>query len=546
MRKHAYGSKPWLVIITLYMILITALNGYSIYLLRFITDYGLAREMDKLVDVAIKMLIILALLLILELIGTPLRSLYLSKSMVVMKQAYIDRVLDQDITQVQKEQVNRYLSNLTNDFDRYELKFIKNLMQLIFVGLRFGMSVVLLAMVHWGLVVVAMVLLLVFVKFTSRTSKPVQKTEAKKSASLEAYTDFVNESLQGFEIIKQHQLEAERYEAFHERAVAVQDDNYKVDVKTTQVDALNNLVQTLVMFTLIGGGILVARSTSLSLGSLIVIVSSFGNAMWPLSEFSPLLSQMKGISQVLIDFEKNLTRPVYHRPIRVQDFNELVFDQNDLGYPDEEGSILNGVDLSIKAGEKVLIVGRSGSGKSTLLKTIRQSLVPKKGFIYLNQNDIQNIDPHDYHRLFSTVDQIGFIFNGSVKDNLDLYQAMDPIILEKAMHQVGLESLDLNQKLINNGSNLSGGQRARLMLARALCLDSSIILCDEIFANLEYSIAKSIEKDLLEVEKTLINVSHIIFKESLGRYDRIFIVEEGKVQESHDLSNIWSRMLDEN
>lgn len=84
------------------------------------------------------------------------------------------------------------------------------------------------------------------------------------------------------------------------------------------------------------------------------------------------------------------------------------------------------------------------------------------------------------------------------------------------------------------------------MLARALCLDSSIFLCDEIFANLEYSIAKSIERDLLEVEKTLINVSHIIFKESLGRYDRIFIVEEGKVQESHDLSNIWSRMLDEN
>ena len=144
------------------------------------------------------------------------------------------------------------------------------------------------------------------------------------------------------------------------------------------------------------------------------------------------------------------------------------------------------------------------------------------------------------------MDQIGFIFNGSVKDNLDLYQAMDPIILEKAMHQVGLESLDLNQNLINNGSNLSGGQRARLMLARALCLDSSIILCDEIFANLEYSIAKRIEKDLLEVEKTLINVSHIIFKESLGRYDRIFIVEEGIVQESHDLSNIWSRMLDEN
>lgn len=546
MRKHAYGSKPWLIIITLYMVVITALSGYSIYLLRFITDYGLAKQMDALLDVAIQMLIILGILLVLELIGTPLRSIYLSKSLVLMKQHYIDEVLKQDITQVQKEQVNRYLSNLTNDFDRYEQKFIKNLMQLIYVALRFGMSVVLLAMVHWGLVVVAFVLLVVFVNFTSRTSKPVQKTEAKKSASLEAYTDFVNESLQGFEIIKQHQLETERFNAFHQRAEAVQNDNYTVDVKTTQVDALNNLVQTLVMFVLIGGGILVARSTSLSLGSLIVIVSSFGNAMWPLSEFSPLLSQMKGIQQVLFEFEKNLKRPVYHRPEHVDHFEKLSFDKNDLGYPDEEDAILKAVELSIQAGEKVLIVGRSGSGKSTLLKTIRQSLVPKQGLIYLNDTDIHAIDPHDYHRLFSTVDQIGFIFNGTVKDNLDLYQAMDPKVLEASMHQVGLESLDLNQALFNNGSNLSGGQRARLMLARALCLDSSIILCDEIFANLEYSIAKSIEADLLKLERTVINVSHIIFRDSLEKYDRIFIVEEGIVQESHDLKHIWSRMLDQN
>jgi len=543
MKKVRYGSIPWLVVVTLFMTISVSLNGYSIYLMRFITDYGLEKRIDDMFEIAKIMIVILGINLVINLIYTNLKSVYLNKSLNLMKRQYIDQLLDQDITQLQKDQTSKYLSNLTNDFDRYEDKYLKNLLKMVEMVLHFLMAVVLIATVNIYLVVIAFILLLVFVFLSSKTSKPVQKTEKKKSESLQQYTDFVNETLNGFEIIKQHQLLKNRYEAFYKRAVNVQNDNYSVDVKTTQIDAFNSFVQTFILFGLITSGILYAKSTNVSLGSLIVIVSSFGNIMWPLQEFSPIISQMKGIQQVLHEFVVNLTRPIYQRPYHVTQFEKLQFESCDLGYEDDE-AILKEVDLTINYGEKVLIVGHSGAGKSTILKTIRQSITPKQGVVKLDHINIFEIVPIDYYGLFASVDQIGFIFNGTVRENLSLYQNLEESILVNALQRVGLSQLSLDMKLKNNGSNVSGGQRARLMLARAICLNTDVILCDEIFANLEQSIAHDIEKDLLSLNKTIINVSHIIFKDHLEKYDKIFVVENNGVRLSHDTEEIYARMIE--
>lgn len=543
MKKVSYGSIPWLIVVSLFMTISVSLNGYSIYLMRFITDYGLEKRIDDMFDIARIMIMILGINLVINLIYTNLKSVYLNKSLNLMKRRYIDELLNQDITQLQKDQTSKYLSNLTNDFDRYEDKYLKNLLRMVEMVLHFLMAVVLIATVNVFLVVIAFILLLIFVFLSSKTSKPVQKTEKKKSESLQQYTDFVNETLNGFEIIKQHQLLKNRYDAFFKRAVNVQNDNYSVDVKTTQIDAFNSFVQTFILFGLITSGILYAKSTNVSLGSLIVIVSSFGNIMWPLQEFSPIISQMKGIQQVLNEFVINLTRPIYQRPYHVSQFEKLQFESCDLGYAEDE-AILKEADLTINYGEKVLIVGHSGAGKSTILKTIRQSITPKQGFVKLDNINIFEIVPIDYYGLFASVDQIGFIFNGTVKENLSLYQYLDENILINALQRVGLSQLNLDMRLKNNGSNISGGQRARLMLARAICLNTDVILCDEIFANLEQSIAHDIEKDLLGLNKTIINVSHIIFKDHLNKYDKIFVVENNGVRLSYDTEEIYARMIE--
>jgi ATP-binding cassette, subfamily B, bacterial len=543
MKKLHLGHKGWLLLNIIGMVLMTVFNGINIYLLRIITDYGLNKQLDLMLQTAQWIILLLMLGLVVDLVGTYIKSQYIEQSLLLMKRHYVYSLLNQDITQLQKEKVSVYRSNLTNDFDRFQDKYLLNILQIIRMTLQFVMAVILVATVSIYLVVIAFVLLILFLFITSNNSKPVQKSEAKKSASLQKYTSFVEETLQGFDIIKQHQLKSQRHEQFLSHAIAVQKDNYGVDVKETQVSALNQFIQTTILFGLVVAGILFARSTNAGLGSIILVASAFGNVMWPLSQFSPIITQMKGIVKVLDEFDHNLKVPVLNRSLHVDHFETLTFNQADLGYEDEEKSILTDVNLSINVNEKVLIVGRSGAGKSTILKTIRQNIVPKGGLVSLNHDDIFSMIPIDYYSLFTTVDQIGFIFSGSVKDNLTLYQSISDEKCRQALHQVGLSQLNLDDELVNNGSNVSGGQRARLMLARALCLETSVILCDEIFASLELEIAQSIEKDLLSLPKTIINVSHIIFKEHLELYDKIYVVDEGKLTQVSAHQDVWDRMI---
>ena len=112
------------------------------------------------------------------------------------------------------------------------------------------------------------------------------------------------------------------------------------------------------------------------------------------------------------------------------------------------------------------------------------------------------------------------------------------------MKQVGLGELNLDSMIQNNGGNLSGGQRARVLLARALCLDAEIIVCDEIFASLDAQVARTIESDLLALDITSINVSHIFFEENLPKYSRIYIVENNTIKVASELGEVHERMLE--
>ncbi len=543
MKRVRLGHIPALAIMTIGLAVSSALNGVSIYMLRFITDYGINKDMPRMIETIKILLLVLLVILIVELLNINLKASYLRKSLILMKSKYISLLMSQDITQLQKENISTYRSNLINDFDRYEEKYLRNFLTLINMVFQFSVSLILVGLIEVKLVVGAFVLLFVFAYVSSKSSKPIQKQEEKKSASLEAYTSFVEESLQGFEIIKQHQLEKKRELEFTQKANQVQQDNHAVDVKTTHVDALNKLIQNIVMFGAIIGGLLFARSYGSSLGSIIVIASSFGNIMWPIQEFSPVLTAMNGIKKVIDTFDQNLQRPQLNRSIHMSDFDNLTFNQSDLGYDDAEAPILSNVDISVKRGEKVLIVGLSGAGKSTILKTLRQSIRPKQGTVTLDNQDIFAINAADYYNLFSTIDQIGFIFTGTVKQNITLFQDIDEKTILNTLNQVGLSHLSLTDQLKNNGSNLSGGQRARLMLARALCLNSKVILCDEIFSSLQHDIAMAIERDILALDKTIINVSHIIFKEHLSAYDKIYIVEKQTTRLVSSTEEVWDRMI---
>lgn len=540
MDKLRLGDKKLLLLLSFASLLSASFGGLVLYSMRFVTDYAVAGNVSALVQISKFMFLIILLELGLHFLITKVKSIYLNKSVKDLKKFYIQDLFNLDILSLNSKSVNQYLSQLSNDMDRYEKKFYINLIELIGVSSQLLVSLIILASFHFSLFFIALGLFVFFIFMANKSSKPIEEKEQKKSSSLQKYTQYVEESLNGFWEVKQNQLEDKRKHLFSKHAQEVQKDNYELDKKTSQIDALNGLVQMMILFTMILAGLLVAKKLELSLGTTLIAGSAFANSTWPMQRVAPLISEMRGSSILINDFQKTLLSQADDGTETLNCIKQLDFDKASFAY--DEHLILSDVSLEIKSGEKILIVGESGAGKSTLLKGIRRQLKPIAGSIKCNKLNVDEFLAQDYFGAIAVVDQIGFIFNGSVLDNITLYEDVEEQDVSKLLWDVGLNDLNPLDILKNNGNNISGGQRARLLLARALFKKKSLVVCDEIFANLDASLAKEIEKDILSIPTTLINVSHILFEENIELYDKIFLVESGHVSQINTLQALEKKI----
>lgn len=541
-KKHRYGDTGRLIPVAFLIFLGSGFYALLTYYIGQMVTLGQDKNITAMNELARVMILLGVVNLILDLLSSYLQTGWIKHSMQNMKNYYLNEILDQEVIQLQKDRLPQMQSNLTNDFDRYETKFIKNIPELMGMTASFTVALVLLSTVSPFLMVIPVGMLAYFWRRSKKTSLPIKAEEEKKSQSLETYTAFVNETTQGYEVIKQHRLEESREKRFLDLASRVQTDNYQVDIQTTKVEAKNSILINLALYSLLIGGMVTAVNAGISFGNIVVIFSAFGMVMWPIQRLSLVLAEMRGIEDVIVSINGTLSKIEYSRDVPVKQFEDLAFCENDLGYEDQ--TILKNVSLDLKAGEKILIIGPSGAGKSTILKTLRQNIHPIAGTVTINGADILSIRIQDYFSLFATVDQIGFLFSGSLKENITLYQDHNDAEVQGVMDRVGLGSLDPSQMILNDGGNLSGGQRARVLLARALLLDAQIIVCDEIFASLDSEVARSIEEDLLTLDTTTINVSHIYFEENLRGYDRIYIVQDKTLRRAHSIQEVNDRMLE--
>ncbi len=527
MNQYKYGSKLYLFLVSVLAFVNTAITAYSVYLISKITDAALVSNFDQTV-VLVKSLIIVAFAsFIAKLLLTFYEVKYLDKSMSNLRYYYIKRLFSLNVSNFDFINEEVYLSNLTNDMSRIRDKRYMMIVQFTYMAFSIITSLILLYSVSESLLAFGIIMFLFSMYTSKKTSAPLKEQEEIKSYSLSKYTNYIQESLLGFFIIKQNQLEANQIEKFTAHAKRLAFDNFILDRKETHITALNNFVQTTIMLVIIIVGLIVSKVSGTSAGSIILVGSAFMNSMYPMQQIVPLIISINGTSALFAQFDELLYFENDPATIEVDSIENIYFDNTSLGYGDSV--VLKNVDIKVNAFEKVLIVGESGSGKSTLLKSIQRQLSPIENDIYVNGERISNITSKSYYKRFSIIDQVGFIFNASLKDNITLYQNSDEKIVSEILSVVDLNNINLDYELENNGSNISGGQRARVLLARALYLNSEVIIGDELFATLSRDVGSTIEKLMLNLDKTIINVSHIIYEENFDLYDKVFLVKDQKV-----------------
>lgn len=173
---------------------------------------------------------------------------------------------------------------------------------------------------------------------------------------------------------------------------------------------------------------------------------------------------------------------------------EICFHDVSYKYPNRQDYALKNINFTLKAGEKIAVVGKNGSGKTTLVKLILRLLTPTSGIITLNGIDIQKIKLSNYQNLFSTVPQNTFVFADTICNNICLGMEKNEKTVIDSLRKIRMNKIlafkkgintELTTQLNKNGLDLSGGETQEIGISRALYKNSEIYVLDEPTASLD-------------------------------------------------------------
>ena len=291
---------------------------------------------------------------------------------------------------------------------------------------------------------------------------------------------------------------------------------------------------------IVAAGVYLASSGDLTMGGIIAAMMLNGRVIAPVSQivgmiirYDRTMLSLKNLDEIMqMPVEKEdrnyISRPNLKGDIELKDL--------EFTYSEKKYKILKDINITIKEGEKVAILGKIGSGKSTLLKLIMNLYEPDNGSVLIDGVDTRQIDPVDLRKSMGIVPQEPFLFMGSIKDNITIgEQFVTDEELLKVSKIAGLhEFLDKHEAGFDlivgeRGEGLSGGERQSVTLARALISNPNIIMLDEPTNAMDKQAETSFINKLEEIikDKTLVLVTH---KTSLLKLvDRVIILENGKV-----------------
>ena len=321
---------------------------------------------------------------------------------------------------------------------------------------------------------------------------------------------------------------------------------YSLNVEATKITALYGNVPFLIMGTAMSvmlyyGGRAIMANT-LTVGELTAFLTYMLTMTWPLRALGFTIGDI----QRSLAAASRLFEIIDSAPAEVDppDAVELKNSKGEIEFRDVHltyhtgKTVLKGLNLKIKPGERILITGPPGSGKSTLLKLIARFYEPDRGQVLIDGVDVGKIKTSNLRKTVAYVPQEPFIFNRSLRENIALAKpdaSMEEIIRAAKIAKIHdfIASLPEGYETVvgEKGVTLSGGQRQRIALARALLLEPKILLLDDPVSNLDAETEEKLVGDLKDIleGKTALIVSQRLSMVKLA--DRVIVMVDGRVVE---------------
>jgi ATP-binding cassette, subfamily C, bacterial len=365
--------------------------------------------------------------------------------------------------------------------------------------------------------------------------------------------------LQGIETIKASALESDffaRWSGYYTKVINAQQE---LDLTNQTLGILPILLNSLTILLILVIGGLRVMDGNLTIGMLVAfqsLMQSFQEPINNLVNFGSTLQELEADLNRLDDVLQNPTDPILEAKNQLESTNLLSHFPNfklqgyvelcnvTFGYSQIDAPLLEDFSFTLKPGQRVAIVGKSGSGKSTVAKLISGLYQPWSGEILLDGIPLEKIPRSVLTNSLSMVEQEIFLFSGTIRDNLTLWETTIPdsqlvkACTDAAIYDV-LRSLPggLDAEIMEGGVNFSGGQRQRLEIARALVNNPTILVMDEATSALDAEIERIIDQNLRCRGCTCIIVAHRL--STIRDCDEIIVLDNGHIVERGTHAQMW-------
>ncbi len=555
--KYFFRYKAWIALLFLCYVLSAVISVAWPYLSgTMLYDHVLAKNEDFLTKYGLSGQFTLALgLLVLMMFGCRLIShLTNAIQMAIMAKVATSTVRDikTDIFSAMSrlslnfftsKQTGGLMTRVVSDAERVTEFFIDGLPSVFIQGLTIIVTFVVMYRLNWQMALIACILLPLLVFMTVKLRPGLWNLSGKRHRAEKAVTSKANDNLTGARVVKafgQQEKEIERFEKPNRKLCEAEIDIVKLRNRFT---ILYNLVQEISSIWIwIVGVFFVLKTEQMELGVLLTFVGYVAQLNGPMNFFSRVFrmwAESINSAQRLFEIIDSIPdvqeseKPVHMKVCR----GEIELDHVTFGYSLSK-PVLRDINLKVKEGELLGIVGRSGAGKSTLVNVISRLYDVQEGSIRIDGVDVKDLALKDLRSNVAMVSQDTYIFMGSVAKNI-AYGREDAThgdIVRSAKlasaHDFISRMPDGYDTVIGaSGKDLSGGEKQRVSIARAIMADPKILILDEATASVDTATEKAIQNSLKYLTKgrTTLSIAHRL--STLRDADRLIVIEKGRIVE---------------
>lgn len=461
---------------------------------------------------------------------TYIKILYQSKTQEEMKihlrHKVVNRLAHTDYQSYHKYKPSTYSSWLMNDVNQISTQSLTPFYELLAGIISLVISTITLLSLHWVLIAYTLIALGLILFIPKLFNKVITSASIKLTKENETYLSKITDYLNAYDTLFSYRQLPFMQESLDKQAKELSDVSYKYQKLMALVavaGGFGNILGQIGVFAVTG---YLALNDQLSVGSIMVTTTLAGNIFNIAGNLSQHISQIQSSKPI---FEKFNGIEISERSNHMKHSSNTLEDGfllKNLNFSYEDKQIIDNLTVEFDLAKNYAIIGESGSGKSTLLNLIGGRLDNYQGSITL---DGKEINQETYDELYDNVlyiDQNPHIFDGTIRENLEMSQSYSDEELWDVLAKVHLKELisntndGLDYYIGESGKLLSGGQKQRLSIARSLLRDKKVLLLDEVTSSLDHDTAVSIESLLLSEEDTsVIMITHNLREEIIDKID---------------------------